>query len=302
MEHKNISMKEYVADKILPIPTISASNILTILEKSAFHAAALHPRAKEILGRDVPAQDDDSTRVSSIGEAAHAILMNLETERIAVSPFPDFRSGEARAWKEAQVKADKIILKEDDYNAAREMAQTLCRSLARFYPELQAAGIGPFPEKGFEKTYTAQLRGIMCRIRVDAEEGGVIWDYKTTGADFQPEKWLKNQYFGMGYDIKAAFYARVFEAATGIAPKFVIAAQENSFPFDAYPVMLTPEALERANEMIDYALEEWQRGISRGFKDGGYSARVVYASPPPWLVAAWEEKKMREEFAREQAA
>ena len=279
----DLTHDEYHADPC-PTPSLSRSCIVDMLTSSPKHAALRHP----LIGAQ---REEESTKVASIGTVAHALLLGKGEERIRVSPYDEFRTSEAKAWRDAQLASGKTIIKADGYANAQAMVAGFRTNMEKYSAELGES----FPTSGFEKTVCAQLNGVWCRILIDAD-GDSIWDLKSTGTEYRPEKWVRNQHFGAGGDIQAAFYQRVYEAATGKRKRFISAVVEQNAPYDAYPVVSTEKGNEIANQKIDWALATFKCGLESGHWDG-YAARVVYADPAPWMQAEWEEFKLRDELA-----
>ncbi len=268
-----------------PLPSCSRGWIVDALTQSPKHAARKHPR---IGGQ----RDDESTAVASVGVVAHALLLGKGEERVRVSPHAEFRTNEAKAWRDEQLKAGHTIIKEEGFKEAERIVAAFRPGMDKFNAELGES----FPTSGFEKTVCAQVNGVWCRILVDAD-GKSIWDLKTSGTEYNPAKWVKNQHFGGGGDIQAAFYSRVYEAATGIKKRFISAVIEQSDPYDCYPVLNTERSLAIANQKIDWALAVFKRGLESGEWDG-YAKRVVYADTPAYAEMDWEETKLRADIAR----
>lgn len=279
----DIPFEQYLGKGLTPTPPLSASVIKTMLNQSPRHAANEH---RDIGGK----HDESSSKVASIGTVAHAIIMKQEDKRIAVIPYPEFRTNEAKAWRDGELAAGKIVIKEDAYNDAAGMAAAFRPTMAQYTAELGEE----FPTSDFEKTVVVKIGDVWCKIRIDAL-GQSLWDLKSTGTEYLPEKWVKNQLFGpMKYDITVAFYKRVWKELTGEDKRFILAVCEQNDPFDAYPVIVDDFGLEDANEQIEWALRTWSAGLKTGKWAGYAGGRVIYASPPPWNRAEWELFKQRE--------
>ena len=279
----DLTHAQYHADPC-PTPSLSRSCIVDMLTMSPKHAALRHPK----IGNQ---RDDDSTKVASIGTVAHALLLGKGEERIKVSPYDEFRTAEAKAWRDGNLARGMTIIKREGFAEAQAMIAGFRANMDKYSEELGES----FPESGFEKTVVAQINGVWCRILIDAL-GKSIWDLKSTGTEYRPEKWGKNQHFGSGGDIQSAFYRRVLKAATGEDKRFISAVLEQNAPYDAYPAIQDEAGDELANEKIDWAIAAWKRGLEQDIWPG-YAERVVYLSPPGYMKMDWEEFKLREEIA-----
>ncbi len=290
----DMPFKEYLSDPC-PEPALSASVIKTMLQKSPMHAADEHPR----LGANKEERED--TKASRIGSAAHSIITKQTDHRIALSPYPEFRTNEAKEWKQAALSAGKLVIKPEEYQVAESMSGKFFGSFTNNFAKVKEA----FPTDDFEKTIIVQLNGVWCKIRVDAI-GASLWDLKSTGTEHTPEKWCRNQLEGMGYDITAAFYRRIYRELTGEDKRYIFAVLEQKSPFDSYPVIANDEMLRLADEKIDWALKTWRRGLDTGKWDGYARGEIIFASPSPWNITAWEQfkelDKQRQEIEQRKAA
>lgn len=279
----DIPFQEYLGKGLTPTPPLSASVIKDMLNLSPRHAANNHPDLGD-------KGDNSSSEEANIGTVAHAIILKQKDARIAISPYPEFRTNEAKAWRDSHLAAGRIVIKEEKYNKAVALAQKFPERMAEYRAELGE----DFPTEQFEKTVVAEIDGVWCKIRIDAL-GASLWDLKSTGAEYNPAKWIKNQLYGdMRYDISVAFYKRVWKALTQEDKRFILAVCEQSDPFDAYPVIVGDVGMEMANEQVSWALQTWKRGLETGKWAGYAGGRVVYANPPPWSLSDWESFKQRQ--------
>jgi hypothetical protein len=290
----DMPFKEYLADPC-PEPALSASVIKTMLQKSPMHAADEHPR----LGNNKEEKED--SKVSRIGTVGHAIITKQTDHRIALSPYEEFRSNEAKAWKQDALASGKIVIKPEEYETASKMSDSFFKNFSKNFGKVKEE----FPSADFEKTIIVQMAGVWCKIRVDAIAES-LWDLKSTGTEYTPEKWCKNQLEGMGYDITAAFYRRVYQELTGEHKRYIFAVLEQKSPFDSYPVIPTTDMLALADEKIDWALKTWRRGLDTGKWDGYARGEIIFASASPWNITAWEQfkelEKTREQIESRKAA
>jgi len=284
----DISFEQYLGKGLTPTPPLSASTIKTMITKSPWHAACAH--------RDIGAQDeeDEESTVSSIGTVAHALILKQADKRIAVSPHAEFRTNEAKAWRDANLRAGKVVVKQPDYDSAVLMAQAFEPKMASFADELGEK----FSTEQVEKTIVAQINGVWCKIRIDSLAKS-LWDIKSTGTEYAPSKWIKNQLYGLGMDISVAFYKRVWKALADEDKRFILAVIEQKQPHDVYPVILGETGMDLANRKVDWALDTWKRGLETGKWAGYANGRVIYAEPPTWELTQWEEHIAMEKEAEE---
>lgn len=276
----DISMALYHSDPC-PEPSISRSFIYDCLNESPLHAAMRHPR---IGGQ----KEDESSAESGIGTVAHDLLLQGENA-FAILPFDDYRTNAAKEWKAATLAQGKTPIKANAFESAEAMVKTFREkfTLARF-PEMQEG----FPTQNFEKTLITKINGVYVKVRFDAFDKH-LWDYKTTGAgQAHPDNWTRNQLFHGGLDLQAALYQRAWKEQFAEKKHFIFAVQEQTKPYDCYPVVLDEAAIAYANERINRVIDIFKRGIDTGVWDG-YSTRIITASPPQYLMAKWEEDKER---------
>jgi hypothetical protein len=274
----DIPFENYIGQKgLTPTPWLSSSTINIMLNKSPMHAAHAHP---DIGG----SSDNNSSKVASIGTVAHALILKKADSRIVVSPYPEFRTNEAKAWRDAALQSGKVVVKQSDYDAAIRMADNFERRMKYF-------DLGEtFPTDSTEKTVVAEIEGVWCKIRIDSI-GLNLWDLKSTGTEYTPSKWIKNQLYGNGYDVQVELYRRVFKAATGEQKRMILPVLEQSEPHDCYPVILDDLADDLAREKVDWAIKTWRESLAAG-KFAGYSdGKIVYARPSAWMMSDWAEYK-----------
>ncbi len=286
----DVPFKDYTSQKgLTPTPWLSSSVIKTMLQKSPRHAAFDHP---DIGG----GAEEESSKVANIGTVAHSLILHEHDERIVISPYPEFRSNEAKAWRDNNIDAGRVIVKQPEYDAAKAMATAFHKGIRVYEKELGEE----FKTDQTEKTVVAEIEGVWCKIRVDAICSS-LWDIKSTGVEMTPSKWVKNQLYGNGYDVQVEFYRRVFKAATGEDKRMILGVIEQNAPHDCYPVVLSNAADALAAAKVDWALKTWREGIeSRIWM--GYTPRVIYAEPPVWELSDWEQRRVLENAAQEMAA
>ena len=109
------------------------------------------------------------------GKAAHALLVEGDLpDEIAVSPYPEFRTNEAKAWRDRQIAEGRAVIKAADLETIRAMADTL-----RKHPIVEAGGLDGLIETSL--IWRDEKTGVWLKARPDVIPlDGMIIDYKTT--------------------------------------------------------------------------------------------------------------------------
>src|SRR6185369_2727980 len=115
--YRGISVADYHADPC-PAPSFSQSIGKIILERSAMHAAAAHPRLGGVV---VPGDEPDLEKydkAKAIGDAAHALRIGRGKD-MAVGYFDSWRTKEAKAFREAASQLGQTIILDEHYREAQ---------------------------------------------------------------------------------------------------------------------------------------------------------------------------------------
>lgn len=283
-----MTKEEYHADPCVE-PSLSRSCITTLITKSPFHAMSFHPR----LGGKVEEVEGEESAACKLGDLVDELLLG-GTRKISVAPFDDFRTKDARAWRDAEIAAGNLFCKQAVYNRAVDMIESFrLRMSLKNFPNMGEE----FPTGNFQRVFIWHEGGVWNRALLDTYQLH-IWDLKTTAADASPGAWIRNQLFKMTLEHQEAYYRRGFKVVTGKEKYFLFAVLEQQEPFDCYPVALDPADNDRANQQISYAQRKWREGLDTGHWPG-YAAGVVHASAPPYINTQWEEFKEREKTVAE---
>lgn len=185
-------------------------------------------------------EDTDPMR---LGRAAHSFI--LENAPVVVCPFDNFRTKEAREWRDTHT--DYVTRSEYDELVAM-------RDAIHDHPT-----VGPMLKKGeAEKIFTSEIDDIPVKCKVDwyTPEGNVI-DLKTC-VDASPRPFAY-QCKKHRYDLQAAFYSDIIEQSTGKRPRFIFVALEKSAPYGVAVYEIDQESIENAR--LDY-LDDLNRWIT----------------------------------------
>lgn len=203
------------------------------------HPALSSTGARKLLPPSVPALFDyerkhprKPTAAMLIGKAAHRLALGVGSA-IQVADYPDFRSKEAREWRDAVIDADEVPMLEgsDDLANVRGMAAAL-----KDHPDFPRLFD---PERGDPEAslfWTDPASGVECRARLDflphRQDGRrlIVADYKTT-SDLDPSSFARDA-ATYGYPMQDEFYLRgIRELDIDPNPAFVFVAQMRRPPY-----------------------------------------------------------------------
>lgn len=283
--HSNITMAEYLADPC-PVPSLSASCALTMIEKSPLHAWQRHPR----LGGG----DGDDSTAADTGTVAHDLLLGGEG-KITVLPFDNYRTKAAQEARDEARAAGKAPILEADFADTRRMVDAALGFLAS--SELgDEVLLGACGNGKAEQTLVWCEGDAWCRARPDwlRNDHGIMLHYKSSTGSVRPGEFIRRVFASMGYAFTMAFYARGMIAQEVGRTRHYVLAQEQKPPYACSLISLSPamEAIE--DSRVARAIALWQKCQALDTWPG-YCQRVHYAEPTAWQVAAEEERRADEE-------
>lgn len=274
-----ISMQEY-----LQIKALSSGLCNTLLAYSPAHA-----KYEQENGGSDPSPESD------IGIAIHDALLE-GFDRIVSVAADDWRTKAAKDARDAARAAGKIPL------------------LAHKVPQIQGAVdaalnhvegselSGIFRRGKPEQTIVWKEGAVLCKARPDwlTDERDVMLHVKSTSGSAEPSAWIRNQLTPAGYDLAALFYERAIEqhvdANTTLTVFLVV---EQNPPHGCSLVALSPAMAELAARKVARAISIWQDCHAKN-EWPCYSSQIAYADPPPWQLAAWEEREMILQYEHDQ--
>ena len=101
--HTDIDAARYHADRFFAEPTLSSGIANMIYNTTPKHAWTAHPR----LGRT----PRNPTKEMDLGSVAHEIILGKGGGYV-VSPFDEFRTKEAKAWRDETLESGATVIKE----------------------------------------------------------------------------------------------------------------------------------------------------------------------------------------------
>lgn len=282
-----IDAATYHADALRPEVTLSSTVARLILDRSPLHAWTAHPRLN-------PDHEPVERKTFDIGRAAHRAVLGRGGDYVAYPPDMLASNGaastkEAKAWADEQRAAGRTPLKADDVDAVGTMADATRRALA-------AMGIALDPARS-ELTALAEVGGVWCRAMVDNAPTGKPWlvDFKTT-EDASPDAVIR-AVTGYGYDVQAAHYLDVWQAATGERRKMRFVFVEKAPPYGVSVVELHDDEASEADWMLTARSKaaEARRIWSECLREGrwpGYPPQVAIVGAPGWHNQRWADREV----------
>jgi hypothetical protein len=160
-----------------------------------------------------------STPAMKMGDVAHQIALKAG-KGFAIAPYDDWRTKDAKAFRDAAIESGLTPIKQADYEVAETLGHRMRLSLQETLSAIGASYGVVEPEEGFafqteavmawqEQTH---LGPIWCCGMMDVwcAELGVILDPKFSNRVYPGV--IEGQMAAMGWDMQAAFYRRGAEA------------------------------------------------------------------------------------------
>jgi hypothetical protein len=270
--HDDISASRYHADDVFDEPTLSSSIANILIEQTPRHAWLAHPR----LGGSV---ERKASREMDLGSVAHEILLG-KGGGFVVSPYDEFRSKEAKAWRDGIVEEGKTPIKEKYFLVAEQISE----SVRRVLQEINGDGMETAFKRGKSEIVILwrDTGGPLCRAMMDYWYPPIVWDLKTTGnglSDRALRTWIAS-----GLDLQAAFYLRGVETALPALSgrvKFRWVFVETEAPFEARVVEVDAVTRAFGDHKAALAVEKWRRCLATD-DWSGYPREIQRLEYPAW--------------------
>lgn len=259
-------------------PSISSSGLRTIWAQSPAHFyidSALNPN--RVAKEDRPA--------FAVGRLAHKLLLEGSdglADEFVTRPecWSDWRTKDAKEWRETQVAAGKTVITDADLQAVTGMAESLAR-----HPLIQAGILDGFVERSL--IWQDMETGVWLKSRPDVipSASGLFSDLKTTAsvADEDMSKSLAS----FGYHMQAALVGMAAEAVLD-APmeEFALVWVEKAPPHCVRVTVLTGEDLERGRMQLRRSIDQFAACVKSGVwpGPGGDRRDAEYLQLPAWAA------------------
>lgn len=231
-----------------------------------FHYERQHPKAP--------------TEAMILGKAAHRLTLGAGA-RIEVADYPDFRTKEAREWRDGVLAADSVPLLADSDKWRRVQGMKAALDADPIYRRLFD------PDRGRPEVSLFWLEGdVPCRARFDflpdPIDGRrlVIPDYKSTSKLAHPLEFARSA-AEYGYPMQDDFYRRGARALIDQDPAFVFVVQETEPPYLVSFVQVRPDDQRLAEARNDLALSIFA-ACTAADQWPGYGSEVHQLDMPAW--------------------
>ena len=199
-----------------------------------------------------------------------ATTPDLEGSEIAVSPYPDFRTKEAREWKESQLAIGMTIVDAETLAEGRKAARMLthtCKAVAEIFAKSKTQVI-----------VGGKINGIQVKGLVDlAPEGeDFLADLKTT-SNFTIEGFGRDL-ATRGYHTQAGIYIALWNSMfpDDQRTRFKLIWQDSSAPYEACVTEISDADIEAgcyAGQLLAYRVfrqGSYHHAPRLGFDSGGH--------------------------------
>lgn len=302
--YEYMSAKIYHADPCGE-PSLSSSIANLLLAKTPAHARLAHPRLNPLI-------KESSNAAMDLGSVAHELVLG-KGRGFEVTPFCDYRTKEARAWRCEAIERGVIPIKADDFDTAEQMA-TMIRARVAETPGAERAFLDgaaetvviwrdhagvmytdgrhpPLPPDDHDT-------GTLCRAMIDWIDFDrlIIYDLKTTGTGLS-DRALQSK-IASGLDLQTAFHLRGIEhvkpeVAGRIAWRWVFI--EDEAPFESRVVEM--DAMSRAfgDRKAALAIKIWHKCLAEN-RWPGYPREIERLEYPALAESAWLAREMEDEY------
>lgn len=210
-----------------------------------------------------------------VGCVVESMLFGTPYE-YTTSPFDDFRTKEARAWRDEQVERGVHIVTQDLVSKANAMLDSLRQNTQIMHWVKKATNnialCGQAPNG-------VDMKGL---VDLAPDDELVILDLKTT-KDASPRGFGKSiaEY---GYDVQAWWYQYLWEQATNQKRQFAFLCVESEAPYLTAIYVIPQENIDRAGQVVQGWLETYRKCKEEG-QWPGYSQDLQWAQVPKWRFA-----------------
>lgn len=231
-----------MADSYHDRPEWSYSQMKLILDSGIDYAVA---------GRQ-GALPKPASKSIDLGQLAHMFVLGGDPDAFIVSPYADFRTKEARNWRDEALDACKTIVTKEQYDTIGAIVDNI-ESHPRSKELLKGKNVRHEVEM-FAKVNDIDLRGKADAILQNGNSL-IITDIKTTA---QFDEW-KYKAMRRHYDLQAAVYSLIGAKSLGVSDSmvnFYFCVVETVFPYRVQYHHASTEFLEHGEQKLATCLEE----------------------------------------------
>lgn len=251
-------------------PYCSASRLNRLKETSPAHVA-----------HEMKQGGRDPTPAMLLGTAIHAAVLEPDKFRdeFVSSPYDDFRSKDAKGWRDKATAAGRSVLDPERYQ------QVLAAAASVFSHASASKLLGLRTMTEASVVWVDETSSVKCKARCDAvanlADVPVLLDLKTT-SDASAEGFAKS-IFNFGYHRQVELYLRGLRANGVYADSALIIAVETTPPHAVQVFRIMDAVLEHAQKDNDELLMRWNNCEMTGHWHG-YAQEVVDIALPDWVM------------------
>lgn len=202
-------------------------------------------------------RDKETSKAMELGTLIHYAILepdrNLES-LVAVSPYVDYRTKEAREWRDSQRMAGKIIATAEEINTASVCGEIFREDYAQKFQAKTQNEVAVFGKIG-----DTEVKGM-----IDLVPDGLdcLLDLKTTSSIDSLEN-LQRTIVNRGYHWQAALYLDLWNAACGEKrTRFVFCFIETDHPHETAWVELSENLIDIGRAGYMNAIAKWQTCVA----------------------------------------
>jgi hypothetical protein len=273
--YPTVTPDQYFAEPC-PAPALTNSGIGTLLRYCPAKFAYHHPAIGQ------PAEQREDTAARYMGSLVHRLALDKGDEYV-VSPYDEYRSKEAKAWRDEQRAAGIVPVKPADFEEASAMADVIRASI------VEACQGHPYQT---EVVVAWKRRSRWCRLMLDVWCPALLTglDAKTImSADDQSVDRAFASYYGR----QDAWYLEGIEAVTGNTgrAKFGFMFVEKEAPWLSRWGESTEAMRHGCRLEIDRAFATFDACLTAGDWPS-YPPRRAF--PTSWQLREWSEAEFEE--------
>lgn len=287
--YRGIDVGTYHADPC-PDPSFSQSIGKIILEQSAMHAEAVHPRlrGRPVSGEDAEAEKYDKAK--AIGDAAHAIRIGRGKD-LAIGYYDSWRTKDAKNFREVASQLGKTSILDQHFREAQAIVEACSRQL-HFHAEKNC-----FENGAGEVALIWQEGKLWFRCLVDWLHDDLLTDdeYKTSGMSMAPNV-LGYRAEAGGWHIQAAMIERglnVLDPENIGRRRHRFIAQEQDAPYGLTVMLMDEHWMTMGRKQLDAAIAIWMASVRSGFWRG-YPDVAITPEFPGYKESQWLDREVNE--------
>ena len=204
-------------------------------------------------------RNKESSKAMELGTLIHYAVLEPEKpleSLVAVSPYVDYRTKEAREWRDLQREAGKIVVTEED--------EIISRYAAEAFHEDYAQHFGSYKNMQTEVAVFGKIGETEVKGMIDIVPTGLdcLIDLKTTASIDSLDN-LQRNIVNRGMHWQAALYLDLWNAASGEKrTRFVFCFMETDYPHETAWVELSENLIDIGRAGYMNAIAKWQTCVA----------------------------------------